>query len=97
MTKGNGKIRQKGIDHLDPERELPESDESSSEQPDTQQDQAQAAAAPSSEFEAQIEKLRVESVAYLDRLLACKPSSTISASAWRGSSRSIASTLWPKL
>lgn len=68
MTKGNGKISQKGIDQLDPERELPESDEPSSEQPDTQQGQAQAAAAPSSEFEAQIEKLRAESGAYLDRL-----------------------------
>jgi molecular chaperone GrpE (heat shock protein) len=68
MTKGNGKISQKRIDQLDPERELPESDEPSSEQPDTQQGQAQAAAAPSSEFEAQIEKLRAESGAYLDRL-----------------------------
>jgi len=68
MTKGNGKISRKGIDQLAPERELPESDESSSEQPGAQEVQAQAAAAPSNEFEAQIEKLRVESAAYLDRL-----------------------------
>jgi molecular chaperone GrpE len=68
MTKGNGKIRQKGIDQLDPERELPESDESSSEQQDTQEGQAQATAAPTNEFEAQTEKLRAECGAYLDRL-----------------------------
>ncbi len=68
MTKGNGKIRQKGIDQLDPERELPESDESSSEQQDTQEGQAQAPVAPTNEFEAQIEKLRAECGAYLDRL-----------------------------
>jgi molecular chaperone GrpE len=68
MTKGNGKISQKGIDHLDPERELPESDESSSEQQDTQEGQAQAAAAQANEFEAQTEKLRAECSAYLDRL-----------------------------
>jgi len=68
MTKGNGKISQKGIDQLDPERELPESDEPSSEQPGTQEDRAQAAAAPTNEFEAQIEKLRAENGAYLDRL-----------------------------
>jgi molecular chaperone GrpE len=68
MTKGNGKIRQKGIDQLDPERELPESDDSSSEQQDTQEGQAQAAAAPTDEFEAQAEKLRAECGAYLDRL-----------------------------
>ncbi len=68
MTKGNGKTSQKGIDQLDPERELPESDESSSEQPDTQNGQAQADAAPTKELEAQIEKLRPENAAYLDRL-----------------------------
>ena len=68
MSKGNGKTSQKGIDQLDPERELPESDEPSSEQPGTQQGPAQAAAASTNEFEAQIEKLRAESGAYLDRL-----------------------------
>jgi molecular chaperone GrpE len=68
MTKGNGKIRQKGIDQLDPEHELPESDELSSEQPGTTEGQAQAAVSPDNELEAQIEKLRAENSAYLDRL-----------------------------
>ena len=68
MTKGNGKIRQKGIDQLDPEHELPESDELSSEQPGTAEGQAQAAVSPDNELEAQIEKLRAENSAYLDRL-----------------------------
>ena len=68
MTKGNGKISRKGIDQLDPERELPASDEPSSEQPGTQEGQAQAATAPTNEFEGQIEKLRAENGAYLDRL-----------------------------
>jgi len=67
MTKGNGKIRQKGIGQLDPEHELPESDGLSSEQPETAEGQAQMAAA-SNEYEAQIEKLRVENGTYLDRL-----------------------------
>jgi molecular chaperone GrpE len=68
MTKGNGKTSQKGIHQLDPERELPESDESFSDEPGTQEGQAQAAATPTNEYEAQIEKLRAESSAYLDRL-----------------------------
>jgi molecular chaperone GrpE len=66
MTKGNGKIRQKEIDQLDPEHELPQGDESFGEQPDPQK--SQASAAPGNELEAQIEKLRAESAAYLDRL-----------------------------
>jgi len=66
MTKGNGKIRPKMIDKLDPDHELPESDGLTGGPPETQEAQAQAA--PSNEFEAQIEKLRAESAAYLERL-----------------------------
>jgi molecular chaperone GrpE len=68
MTKGNGKIRQKGIDQLDPDHELPESDELSNGKPDPAEAPAQAAPAPCNEYEAQLEKLRAESAAYLDRL-----------------------------
>ncbi len=69
MTKGNGKIGRKGIDQLDPDHELPESDEQSGGQPETQEAQAQAAAGvASNELESQIERLRAESAAYLDRL-----------------------------
>jgi molecular chaperone GrpE len=65
MTKGNGKIGRKGIE-LDPDHELPGSDEQSGGQPETQE--AQAAAAGSNEQESQIERLRAENAAYLDRL-----------------------------
>ena len=68
MTKGNGKIGPKGIDQLDPERELPGSDEQPGGEPETQDAQAQAAAVASNELESQVERLRAESAAYLDRL-----------------------------
>lgn len=68
MTKGDGKIGRKGIDQLDPDHELPGSDEQSGGQPETQETQAQAAAGASNEMESQVERLRAESAAYLDRL-----------------------------
>ena len=97
MTKGNGKIGRKGIDQLDPDHELPESDEQSGGQPETQETQAQAAAG------VQATNWNLRSRDCVPRVLPiwigspdCRPNSTISASAPRASSRSIASTLWPK-
>jgi molecular chaperone GrpE len=67
MTKGNGKFSEKAVSPMDLEHELPARGSGPEDEPDTAETQSDAPA-PSSQLEVEMEKLRAENRAYLDRL-----------------------------
>ena len=68
MTKGNGKIGQKGIDQLDPDHELPGSDEQSGGQPETSGNTGASGRGCEQRTGISGREIACESAAYLDRL-----------------------------
>ena len=68
MTKGDGKIGRKGIDQLDPEHELPGSDERPANSRRLRKHRRKRPRVQATKWKLRSRRLRAESAAYLDRL-----------------------------